>query len=69
MLEPESDTHSLLRVGAESPEGLLAQVLMTGRDVEVVEGAELAPDLLRVLERMMRAFAPPATARNAVGSR
>ena len=68
VLEPESDSHSLLRMGAESPEGLLAQVLMTGRDVDLVEGAELAPDLLRVLERMVRAFGPAATTRQAKAS-
>ncbi len=67
VLEPESDTHSLLRVGADSPEGLLAQVLMTGRDVELVEGAELAPDLVRVMQRMMRAFAPEVSVRKAEG--
>lgn len=58
VLEPETDTHSLLRVGAESPEGLLAQVLMIGREVELVEGDALLPELQRVLGRMAAVFAP-----------
>lgn len=57
VLEPDTDTHSLLRVGAESPEGLLAQVLMIGRDVELVEGGPSVPELQRVLERMAKVFA------------
>lgn len=57
VLEPETDTHSLLRVGAESPEGLLAQVLMIGHDVELVDGEPLVPELQRVLGRMTAVFA------------
>jgi hypothetical protein len=60
VLEPETETHSLLRVGAESPEGLLAQVLMIGLEVELVEGAALLPELERVLGRMAATFAPPS---------
>lgn len=52
VLEPETATHSLLRVGAESPESLLAQVLMIGQDAELVEGDAIAPELQRVLSRM-----------------
>ena len=52
VLEPETATHSLLRVGADSPESLLAQVLMIGRDVELVEGEAMAPALQQVLSRM-----------------
>lgn len=58
VLEPDTDTHSLLRVGAETPEGLLAQVLMIGREVELVEGEALGPELQRVLGRMAVVFAP-----------
>jgi predicted DNA-binding transcriptional regulator YafY len=56
VLEADSDTHSLLLVGADSPEGLLAQVLMIGCDVELVEGAEMAPELQRVLQRTAAVF-------------
>ena len=57
VLEPETATHSLLHVGAESPEHLLAQVLMIGQDVELVEGDAMAPELRRVLSRMGALFA------------
>ncbi|MDQ3038213.1 MAG: WYL domain-containing protein [Pseudomonadota bacterium] len=56
VLEPETATHSLLRVGAESPESLLAQVLMIGKDAELVEGAAIAPEVQRVLSRMGALF-------------
>ncbi len=44
-------------MGAESPEGLLAQVLMIGHDVELVDGKPLVPELQRVLGRMTAVFA------------
>ncbi|GHC04057.1 helix-turn-helix transcriptional regulator [Thermomonas carbonis] len=56
VLEPETATHSLLHVGAESPEHLLAQVLMIGQDVELVEAEAMAPGLQRVLARMAVLF-------------
>jgi len=64
VLEPEAATHSLLHVGAESPEHLLAQVLMIGQDVELVEGEAISPELRKVLSRMGALFAvdPPASA-------
>ena len=57
VLEPETATHSLLHVGAESPEHLLAQVLMIGQDVELVDGEAMAPELRKVLSRMGALFA------------
>ncbi len=60
LLEPETDTHSLLRVGAETPEGLLAHVLMIGREVELVEGQEMVPALRGALERMGAVFTASA---------
>jgi predicted DNA-binding transcriptional regulator YafY len=60
LLEPETDTHSLLRVGAESPEALLAQVLMIGREAELVEGHEQVPSLRGALERMGSLFTASA---------
>ena len=64
VLESETETHSLLHVGAESPEHLLAQVLMIGQDVELVEGEAMAPGLRQVLSRMGALFAadPPERA-------
>ena len=56
VLEPETATHSLLHVGAESPEHLLAQMLMIGQDVELVEGEAMAPELRKVLSRMGALF-------------
>lgn len=60
LLEPETDTHSLLRVGAESPEALLAQVLMIGHAAELVEGHEQVPALRVALERMESLFTASA---------
>jgi hypothetical protein len=57
VLEAETATHSLLHVGAESPEHLLAQVLMIGQDVELVEGDAMVPELRKVLSRMGALFA------------
>lgn len=51
VLEAETDSHSLLRMGADSPEGLLAQVLMLGRDFEVVECHDMLPRMQAVLRR------------------
>ncbi len=62
VLEPETATHSLLRVGADSPESLLAQVLMIGQEAELVDGEAMAPALRRVLSRMARVFAPEPAA-------
>jgi predicted DNA-binding transcriptional regulator YafY len=59
VLEADSDTNSLLLIGADSPEGLLAQVLMIGRDVELVEGAALAPEMRRVVGQLSAIFALP----------
>jgi predicted DNA-binding transcriptional regulator YafY len=58
VLETESDTHSLLRMGAESADGLLAQLLMIGRDVELVEGHAMLPALRRQLKRLGGVLAP-----------
>ena len=62
VLEPETTTHSLLHVGAESPEHLLAQMLMIGQDVELVEGEAMAPELRKVLSRMGALFAAESAA-------
>jgi len=56
ILEPEDDRHCLLRVGAESPEALIAQVLMVGHPAQLVEGHELLPQLAVVLGRMSGLF-------------
>jgi predicted DNA-binding transcriptional regulator YafY len=61
VLEPETATHSLLHVGAATPEDLLAQVLMIGREAEVVEGETMVPALREVLARTAALFGPSAT--------
>lgn len=66
VLEPDTATHSLLRVGADSPESLLAQVLMIGQEAELVEGEEMAPVLRVVLARMGALFGTDAAPRAAV---
>jgi predicted DNA-binding transcriptional regulator YafY len=58
VLERDTDTHSLLRVGADSPEGLLAQVLMIGQDIQLVDGEAMVPELRAVLAKMSRVFTP-----------
>lgn len=60
ILEREDETHCLLRVGADTPDGLMAQVLMIGHEAELVEGGKLLPAMQDVLERMSRLFAGPA---------
>lgn len=56
LLEPETATHSLLRVGAETPEALVAQVMMIGREVTLVEGRDLQPAVRQVLARLGTLF-------------
>ena len=61
ILESESDTHSLLRVGADSPDALIAQILMIGQPAELVECSEPLPALQQLLARtasMLRTAAP-----------
>lgn len=65
VLEPETDAHSLLRVAADSPESLLAQVLMIGQDVELVEDNAMSPELQQVLARMGALFAGAPTVTDA----
>jgi predicted DNA-binding transcriptional regulator YafY len=50
LLESDGDQHSLLRVGADSIEALLAQVVMIGRDAEFVEGEEWLPALQALMQ-------------------
>lgn len=56
VVEPLTDTHSLLHMGAETPEGLLAQVLMIDREVEWVGGNVPAASFARVLGRLSSVF-------------
>lgn len=62
ILEPDDDRHCLLRVGAESPEALIAQVLMVGHPVQLVEGHEWVPQLSAALGRMSDLFTSSAGA-------
>jgi hypothetical protein len=56
VVEPETDTHSLLHMGAETPEGLLAQVLMIDREVAWVDGNVPEAAFARVLGRLSAVF-------------
>jgi predicted DNA-binding transcriptional regulator YafY len=51
ILEPGDDGHCLLRIGADSTEALLAQILMVGGPAELVDGHELLPALRRAHAR------------------
>ena len=62
VLEAESDTHCLLHVGAESAEGVLAHVLMIGRDVALVDDNALLPELQAALARLMAVLSPSRAA-------
>lgn len=62
ILEPETDRTCLLRVGADTPEGLLAQLLLVGQPLELVEGQDLAPALQAALARVAALFTGPAPA-------
>ncbi|MDR6990489.1 WYL domain-containing protein [Luteimonas sp. 3794] len=61
ILESESDTHSMLRVGAESPEALVAQILMIGRPVELVECSEPLAEVRQLLARTAEMFQTAAS--------
>ena len=56
VLEADSATHSLLRVGAETPQTLLAQVLMVGRPFDVVDGAPMLPELRQALAALKKSL-------------
>ena len=57
ILEPDTETHSLLRVGADGPNALMAQVLMINQPVTLVECSEPLPAMQQVLTRMGELFA------------
>ncbi len=52
VLEPESSTHSVLRLGGESLEGLAALVGHVGLDFELLDPPELAEALERAAQRL-----------------
>jgi predicted DNA-binding transcriptional regulator YafY len=56
VLEPNGEESCLLRTGAESLEGLVCQLILTGVDFELVEPRALLPKLRRVAERLERAL-------------
>jgi predicted DNA-binding transcriptional regulator YafY len=56
VLEPEGEESCLLRTGAESIEGLVCQLVVTGMDFELVEPKALRPRIRRVMERLERAI-------------
>lgn len=56
VLEPQSDERCLLRTGAESIEGLVCQLVLTGVGFELVEPRSLLPRIRRVVERLTAAL-------------
>jgi predicted DNA-binding transcriptional regulator YafY len=56
VLEPEGEESCLLRTGAESIEGLVCQLVVTGMDFELVEPKALRPRIRRVMERLERSL-------------
>jgi predicted DNA-binding transcriptional regulator YafY len=55
VLEPLDAQHSLLSIGAETPEILIAQVIMCGVDFELMEPEQLRSHLQDVASRLNRA--------------
>ena len=56
-LEPLDEQHCVLSIGAPSPETLVAFMLMTGVDFELLEGKDLLPQLRVIARRLGRALA------------
>lgn len=56
VLEHASDTTCLLHVGAETPAGLVAQVLLLGRPFDVVDGQDHLPGIRALLARLQHDF-------------
>jgi predicted DNA-binding transcriptional regulator YafY len=54
VLEPESDTHSVLLLGGDSLEGMVALVVHVGLDFELIEPPEVAEALERAARRLLR---------------
>lgn len=65
LLEADSPTHSLLRVGADTPAALAAQLLWLDRPFTVVEGGEQLAQMHGVLGRLQQVLAPPSAAKPA----
>lgn len=61
VLEPLDDESCVLSTGAGSIEALVAQMLLTGVDFELLEPLELAPELSKIAERLARATRAPET--------
>jgi predicted DNA-binding transcriptional regulator YafY len=55
VLEPLDATHSLLSTGAESPEVLIAQVVLCGVDFELLEPEDFRPHLQEIARRLQMA--------------
>jgi predicted DNA-binding transcriptional regulator YafY len=56
-LEKLDDQHCCLSLGADTMDNLVTMLVMTGMDFEVLEPRELIPELKKVSDRLMRAFA------------
>lgn len=56
-LEKLDDAHCALDMGADSLEMLVTLMVMTGMEFEMLDSHELKPDMVKVVERLMKAFA------------
>lgn len=55
VLEALDDASCALSTGADSVEGLAAQVVLLGTDFEILDSPELLPELRKIAERLYRA--------------
>lgn len=69
VLEHETDRHCLLHVGAETPGGLVAQVLLLGRPFEVVDGQAHLPGIRTLLSQLQHDFGAIAPAAGSAQTR
>jgi len=60
VLEPESDATCILRCGANTLDGLVMRLVLTGTEFELLEPADLAPQIRAVLRRLERSLDPRA---------
>jgi hypothetical protein len=55
VLEALNDASCTLSTGADSIEGLAAQVVLIGADFEILDSRELVPELRKIVDRLDRA--------------
>jgi len=56
MLEAIDDNTCILNTGADSVEGLAAQMLLMGVDFEILDSGDLMPELRKITDRLSQAI-------------